>query len=370
MILYSSCQKNILLLGGNGLLGSAAVEALLKANTDNQYNITKLNRGNWYWDTEVTVKPFVHHIQCERGDEFQDDCLVKDNGVYYEAIIDFSCYHPLDMEDILIALKGRFKYYIYISSDSVYEVCESHNEIFSKEHHAVRPSDEKIRDKLASKDSYGNNKLKGEETLEKFHIHLDFNYISLRLADVIGARDNTHRFWKYYLWCKLNNITGPIHIPPHLIDRKLSFVYSRDVADTIVDLLLIFDKESIWNSAYNLAFESSLTLKEFLTKIGLLLKQEINFDETEEAHINFGFPSVSRGPISCDKGKQKLMWNPTDIDVALKEICKFYESAQYKTDNKFILDHILDSLDIRRDKYRDFLEMHHASLPPISKDEL
>ena len=43
-------------------------------------------------------------------------------------------------------LEGRFKRYIYISSDSVYEVCKmKHHEGYSTEQDAVRPEDENLR---------------------------------------------------------------------------------------------------------------------------------------------------------------------------------------------------------------------------------
>lgn len=52
----------------------------------------------------------------------------------------------LHLQDILIALRGRFKKYIYISTDSVYEVSKvkSHNG-YSVEEDAGRPDDTNLR---------------------------------------------------------------------------------------------------------------------------------------------------------------------------------------------------------------------------------
>lgn len=90
---------NILVLGGDGMLGSATVKHFIEGNKREQrYNLTLLNRGNWYWDTEETIKPLVHHFQCTRGDGFRENCQKLYDGVVYDVVVDFSCYHPLDME--------------------------------------------------------------------------------------------------------------------------------------------------------------------------------------------------------------------------------------------------------------------------------
>ena len=65
LIVLSLCQicvglKNILILGGDGMMGSATTKLLMKQKP--KFNLTLVNRGNWYWDTEESIKPFVHHI--------------------------------------------------------------------------------------------------------------------------------------------------------------------------------------------------------------------------------------------------------------------------------------------------------------------
>lgn len=88
--------SKILVLGGNGMLGSATVRSLLNQTAVN-YDITIVNRGNWYWDTEKIIKPYVKHVACERGDNFREDCTQL-HDVTFDTIIDFSTYDPLDME--------------------------------------------------------------------------------------------------------------------------------------------------------------------------------------------------------------------------------------------------------------------------------
>lgn len=93
---YADGQLNILMLGGNGMLGSATVQSILGQLGD--VNLTLLSRGNWYWDTEDLIKPYVTHVKCYRGEGFQDECAIAFSGVVYDTIIDFSSYDPLDVE--------------------------------------------------------------------------------------------------------------------------------------------------------------------------------------------------------------------------------------------------------------------------------
>ena len=52
----------------------------------------------------------------------------------------------IEFQDILIVLGGRFSRYIYISTDSVYEVSKAKlHDGFLKEEDAVRPEDEATR---------------------------------------------------------------------------------------------------------------------------------------------------------------------------------------------------------------------------------
>ena len=72
------------------------------------------------------------------------------------------------------------------------------------EEDAVRPRSAAKQRELQRKDSYGHDKLAGEEALRKalttFH---GPTHMSLRLPDVLGARDNTGRFFQYLLWLRL-----------------------------------------------------------------------------------------------------------------------------------------------------------------------
>lgn len=160
----------------------------------------------------------------------------------------------------------------------------------------------------------------------------------------------------------------PIHLPPLVRNRPLSFVYSLDVGKLIASLAYPGYPSNVFNHAYNLGFKETITLKEMITFIADWLKNgPTKFDESDAAYINHGFPSVSLGPVDTTKATIMLNWAPTNIYKALIELCEFYEGAQYNLEYKHIIDRVLDKLEIRGDKYRDFIELHWEKL---KKEEL
>lgn len=51
--------QNILILGGNGFLGSSLVAKIVQFQ---RYKVTTLNRGRQYFDSKTRVEPNVHQI--------------------------------------------------------------------------------------------------------------------------------------------------------------------------------------------------------------------------------------------------------------------------------------------------------------------
>lgn len=228
---------------------------------------------------------------------------------------------------MLEVLRGRYARYIYISSDSVYEVCvqNSHGG-WSREEDAVRPSDPQDRDTMNRKDSYGHRKLECEEVLEREKEVHGINFVSLRLPDVFGPRDTTDRFWNYQIWWQSHHIAGsfgPIHLHPKK-NQLISFVYSEDVSELILNLLNA--SLAVYNEAYNVAFEP-VTLEDFLkTMAESLVIKELVFDRTEKANVHW-YPSVTRGPVNVTKISKKLSWKPSSFREAVRTSCQFYRDA-------------------------------------------
>ena len=82
----------------------------------------------------------------------------------------------------------------------------------------------------------------------------NFNYIILRVSDVLGARDSTERFWFYQMWIQYLNETlkiGEIHeisIPEEYYNTKTCFTYVKDISKVIGFVL----ESEVQNEIFNL----------------------------------------------------------------------------------------------------------------------
>lgn len=217
--------------------------------------------------------------------------------------------------------------YIYISTDSVYEVCKepSHGGP-SKEEDAQRPENHNVRQAFATRDSYGHEKLAGEEVLQREHEQRGLQYLIVRLPDVIGPRDNTNRFWIYFLLLQFHDvISRPVDLPPVVQKKSLSFVLASDVAQLLSNLPLW--SGDVYNQAYNLAFKETINLEGFLLLIAKHLGiANISFDRTNERG-SYYYPSVSRGPIDVSKAEKSLQWTPQKLEEGVKATVRFYHFA-------------------------------------------
>ena len=327
----AGANRSILVFGGNGFLGSTTVASLL----DQGDQVTIVNRGNWYWDSKTRIVPRVRLIKCDRTKAEERPCdelkkLVNETEEF-DAVYDFSSYGPEETRAAIELLKGKVGVYVYVSTDSIYDVCsEKSKELPAVETDAVRPDDEMMQDMLNQHHSYGHRKLQAEDEIRKQRKEKGgFPYVIFRLPDVIGPRDTSHRMWVYTLWIKVAPFfrDRPIHIPYFLKDYALSFVYVDGVAKTVVDLL---DMDSdVLDEAYNLAWPQTITLEELLrtmeAELDMSGHQGFNIDE--KGTSQYFYPSVRRGPINVEKAQKVLNWKPTPFRQAIQESMRFYEDA-------------------------------------------
>ena len=162
----------------------------------------------------------------------------------FDAVVDFSAYTARSTREATTLLRHRAARYVHISTDSVYDVCDSEQRDAGplREDQAVRPADPGLRDLLATHHDYGHRKLEAEEELvaqrrDRADARPGIPYVILRLPDVLGPRDTTYRFWLYQLWLRLapRLPARPVTIPTFLVDQKNSFVFVDDVAKVVVD---------------------------------------------------------------------------------------------------------------------------------------
>lgn len=327
-------------------MGRTFITDLLTNETN---NIVMINRGKTYWNDEMKENSKIEHFYGDRSEYIQFQKLmtyvsnkhgINESSKKWDLVVDFSCFDRKEIKSAIRALKNHCRLYILISSDSIYDVCDKklRRDDFIKEEYAVRPDNDKLIEELNEDEEYGNDKLKCEEYLKSHVSESDFNYICLRLPDVIGPYDTSGRFWAYMMWIKSCE-EFPIHVNKYFQLRYLSFVYSKDISRLLVDVLnkLARNDEdtanwlsSVNGESFNVCFEEHLTLKELVEKMAEFMEvKSLKFiDERDLIKAGkFFYPSVECGPLSNSKAKKYLGFSSTNIFEAVRETIGFFNSA-------------------------------------------
>lgn len=191
----------------------------------------------------------------------------------WSLVVDFCAYLRKEIKSCIRGLSNMLKLYVFISTDSVYDVCDTEiREGPVKESDDLRPNDDAEIKKKADDEDYGHDKLKCEEYLRSHvgALNTGFNFLCLRLPDVIGPYDSTCRYWAYLLWLR-DMERRPIHSHDESKNDKLSFVYSCDVSNLIISFLPRIDDQeflqSVHKESFNIAFEENPTLDQLIQKI-------------------------------------------------------------------------------------------------------
>jgi len=254
--------------------------------------------------------------------------VVEATGMF-DVVLDFSGYEPKWIHDAAAVLKGKVGVYIYISTDSVYEVSvDKPTRRASRETDAVRPGDKKEVNLLKRKDPYGHYKLACEEALGYYRRKEGgFPWVALRLADVVGPRDTTNRWWTYQLWVAFYpEIQRPVYMPAHIADKVESLTYVEDVAEVVLKVIL--GGQKVWDQAYNIAMEEEFSLANILLRMrdGLGLAEVLG-DGEESKDSFYLYPTVFSGNMDISKAKEMLGFVPTSADATFEATLAFYKKA-------------------------------------------
>jgi len=361
--LTEEIKLKVLSFGGNGNIGSAVLKRMIDSGS---YDIVMTTRGSWHWDSEDRIGSFVRTATCNR--DYQPACAADANATdcdinairqckelmkiiedteKFDVVLDFSGYEPKWIHDNCQVLKDKVGIYIYISTDSVYEVSiDKPTKRPSIETDAIRPQDEKEVKLLKRKDPYGHYKLACEEALVYYQKEKEgFPWVSLRLADVIGPRDTTNRWWTYQLWVKFYpEIQNPIFMPGHIANKIESLTFVEDVAKVVTDIIEL--GEPVWNEAYNIAMDEEFSLANILLRMrdGLGMKEVLgNSDESDKSF--YLYPSVFSGNMDISKAQKVLNFKPTSADEAFEKTIAWYEEAfaKYPTQRDEILSELFQT---------------------------
>mmetsp|Transcript_76081 Transcript_76081/g.211515 ORF Transcript_76081/g.211515 Transcript_76081/m.211515 type:complete len:442 (-) Transcript_76081:88-1413(-) len=347
----------VLVLGGSTFMGRELVQRLVAKPA----RICMVNRGRKYWGTDDVSGGRAARVIADRRDGKAFASLLDEAtqrlGARWALVADFSAYNGDDIRASLAGLRGRFDKYVYISSDSVYEVSawaadewlprksRSGEDPVVAEMDSDRPADKAARRRLQKADSYGDGKLEAEEALAAGlagHTGSTSRGISLRLPDVIGPFDDTLRLWAYWHWLH----AGPEE-PPQVPDAQakkrprrstqdggavredgeatmedpvpLSFVFSQDVARFIVDLLDKAVEGAPVCDVVNLACEQQPDLRGFLSLLAAAAGLPSPPKMVGKARPKTFLPSVDRPwNLSCRRMLDVYQFTPTPLADVLK----------------------------------------------------
>ena len=104
-------------------MGRASSQKFSGEELRNKYSVSVLNRGKSYWGKKDEFSDHIEYLHGDRNDLKLMSEMFKDRS--FDAIIDFCCYDTEDVQLILQVFAGKCSQYIYISTDSVYDVCKT-----------------------------------------------------------------------------------------------------------------------------------------------------------------------------------------------------------------------------------------------------
>eukprot|EP01124_Arcella_intermedia_P019727 TRINITY_DN2704_c0_g1_i1.p1 TRINITY_DN2704_c0_g1~~TRINITY_DN2704_c0_g1_i1.p1 ORF type:complete len:415 (-),score=75.39 TRINITY_DN2704_c0_g1_i1:38-1282(-) len=307
--------RRVLVLGGSKFIGRSTVSAFVKAG----WSVTTYNRGKTHWHPHEHLQQ-INRVIGDRSNEASFFKYLISSGPW-DAVVDFTSF---DGEDVSVVIEGlrSVKHYVFISTDSVYEVCPSSISPRTEDT-AIRPQDPNLRQQLHQKDKYGSNKLECEEVLQAAFEKGGFPYTSLRLPDIFGPYDTTKRHWRYQVWLKCGE-ESKVELSKSGREKPLSFVYSEDVSSAI--LAVIEAGPSVFGHSLNIAQEETPTLEQYLRTVASCIGVRPQFLLSDKVLYRW-LPSVKCGPVSIEKAKRMLKWRPTPMGRALEETCAWHEAA-------------------------------------------
>lgn len=289
----------ILLIGGTRFVGYALTEALLK----NNHSITFFNRGK----TNPDLFPEVEKIHGNRDGEIPN--IGSDRK--FDVVIDTCGYVPRIVKQSVDFLKDKVKYYVFISSVSVYSSTDviQHRDELSEVFELKDPNTENI---MGEPNNYGGLKVLCERTVQKVFKE---NAIIIRPGYIVGPNDPSHRFtyWPVRIR-KAGKMLAPGDSP-----CNLQIVDVRDLAEFIVELV-----EKQKTGVFNVAGpEEPFDFREMLEKLHKITSSNAEIYWATNSWLQ------EQGVIA---GKDFPIWDPSvedqtlmnvNIDKALKAGLKF-----------------------------------------------
>ncbi|KAK0654769.1 reductase [Cercophora newfieldiana] len=210
---------NILILGGTSFLGPHLITALLSSN----HTITLLNRG---------TKPAPPGTTQLIGDRLSPDgglSAITSSNLTFDAVIDTWSGAPSAVTHAVDTLGSRTKYYVYVSSLSVYDFTPKPGDTLPDEDTPLYDVTKPDADKL----EYQYNKRSSEITVEKLQSP-ECGVIIVRPGVILGPREAPIIERGRLTWWLDRLSRGGRTVAPGPRELGLQIVDARDLAGFVV----------------------------------------------------------------------------------------------------------------------------------------
>jgi len=316
-------SDTVLVLGGQGLAGSATLTALL----DSKLEVNALNDDKAHYDYHDLFQDKIERIVCSRAAGL-DGCFELQNFLKskskVKAIVDFTSSKKELMEEaVRILAPLNPEVYIFVSAAAVYDVSENPQQPL-KESDAVRPADPDLKETFGENNVFGHNMLGSEEVL----VASGLPYVILRCGDLVGPRDTTFRWWQYQVWTEHFDLIGAgFPVPSDYEHLPFSLTYGDDVGKAVVSVIT----KGVVNEVYNIAMEKTFTLPHYLLELCIYFGngESCWADYTAEIPSYSLYPSNHMGTMSMEHAKVDLDFVASSWDDVLKDTITFYEKARH-----------------------------------------
>ena len=242
-----SDARDVLLVGGDGFLGSAIARLLLAEGR----RVTTLSRGRH------DAVPGAERLIADRRDRPALSALLRDRR--FDLTVDLAAYDALDVETLWRVPGASLGRTLLVSTGQVYLVTETARRV-----HREPDSRKPVRGEPASDApdhaqwSYGVGKRRAESAFAALRRHHGVRGTVLRLPVIHGEADPTLRLWA---WLQRMLDGGPVILPDGG-RRATRFVEVEEVARLVARIAGgLVPREAV----YNLAAARPVSLARFLS---------------------------------------------------------------------------------------------------------
>ena len=119
----------VLIIGGSEFVGKQLANTLL---SENNIEVFIINRGKKYWNELMRNQPKINHYYGDRNEYLEFEKLINyisekhqiNKTNKWDLVVDFSAFERKQVKSVIRSLKNLCKLYVFISSDSIYDVCD------------------------------------------------------------------------------------------------------------------------------------------------------------------------------------------------------------------------------------------------------